>query len=144
MFDSNILHTILGRDHELDRYRPILCMIESALFGIACLFWIDANTSAVGYSEETWGSFAYQFKAEFWAFIMMAGSAFSLIGLIRPIMRNMVTFGAVIQTVQFSLLSYSAAFTGGEFAIAIYASVLFVPLHFWLAIEGLHRDPIGK
>jgi hypothetical protein len=144
MFDTNVLHVILGRDHELDRYRPILCMIEAALFGIGCLFWVDSMTDQVGYSEATWGSFAYQFNAEFWAFIMMAASAMTLIGLIRPIMRKMVTFGALIQTVQFALLSYSAAFTGGEFVIAIYASVLFVPMHFWLMIEGMHRDPIGK
>jgi len=123
--------------NSLDRHRPLLVALQCALFFIGVLFWIDAMTGGAGFEETTWGWLAYSFPAVGWAFINMATSAITIIGLMKPIRYWMVAVGAALHCVQFLILSYSAALCGGVFVIGLYASVVFLPLHLWLLLEAV-------
>lgn len=124
----------------LDRYRPLLSAMQVFLFFIAVLFWVEATTVNKAFRPEMWGDFAYQAPAQGWAAMMMAASAMSFVGLIRPIQRHMVIAGSAMHCFQFSVVSYSAAFTGGDFGVAIYASTFFLPLHLWILWESVHHE----
>lgn len=123
--------------HSIERFRPLLLAIECALFFIGAMFWIDALVGAESFSRNAYGEFAYSFPAEFWAFAMMGGSALSINGLIRPVRHWRIALGSAIHVAQFSALSYSAIFTGGEAVVGCFASVFFVSLHIWLCVEAL-------
>ena len=62
-------------------------------------------------------------------------------GLLRPVTAMRVAIGAAVQAVQFAALAYSASFTGGQFVIGVYPSVLFVPFHLILMVEALRYEP---
>lgn len=125
---------------DLDRHRPIFTVMQFLLFCIGAIFWIDANTTGVGFKEETWGSLAYSLPAEAWAFMNMASSTITMIGLARPIKGWMVAIGTTGHLIQFMVLSYSATMCGGVFVVGLYASVFFMPLHIWLLFEAVRRD----
>lgn len=114
-----------------------MMMFECGLFFIGALFWIEARLSGEAFAQDIYGRFALLFPAEAWAFLFMAGSAITINGLMKPVHHMRVTIGACIQFVNFSALTYSAAFTGGEFVIAVFASVMFATPHIWIAVEGI-------
>lgn len=129
----------LGCD-SLDRYRHLWMMIEGGLLSIAILFWVSVGLGVSAFSPETWGEWACQYPAKMWAAIMGAGAALTITGLMRPITSRRVALGASLQAVQFLALAYSATFTGGQFVIGVYSSVLFAPLHIVLAVQALKYD----
>lgn len=79
------------------------------------------------------------FPADMWAFCAMFCSAVLINGLMKPIKGRMVVLGSAVSCIQFIVLSYSAAFTGGEVVIGLYASVFFLPIHIWILIEAAGR-----
>jgi len=117
----------------------IMMRINVLLFIIACLFWVDSITAAEGFKEATWGKFAYSYPAEMWAALMMAASAVTINGLMMPVKRWMVVAGAALHLTQFSIVAYSAIFTGGEFVVGIYAGLFFAPI-FGFALKEAMRD----
>jgi hypothetical protein len=121
----------------IDRYAPLLIAFNLAMLLIGSLFMADALTGSRGFNPDTWGQFAYSYPARMWAGIMICGSLMCVIGLVRPVQRWMVLVGAVVQFTQFAAIAYSAIFTGGEFVVGIYASILFMPLYFWLWVKAL-------
>lgn len=126
--------------HGLERLRPAAMAFQFGLFFVGCLFWVEAALSGEAFSQDIYGELALSLPAEFWAFATMAGSAITINGLIRPMHRMRVAIGAGITLSVFAALSYSAAFTGGEFVIAVFASVMFATPHIWLVREGLRSD----
>ena len=123
----------------LDRHRPLLLALQFSLFVIGVLFWLDATTSAQGFSADTWGYLAYSIPATIWAFANMAASSMCIIGLLRPIKRWMVAAGSGFHCLQLFVLSYSAVFTGGTVVVGLYASIFFLPLHLWILLEASRR-----
>ena len=136
----NIDWRLCSERHSLARYRPMAMAFECGLFFIGVLFWIDARLSGEAFSAEIYGDFALRVPAEFWAMLMMCGAAITINGLVKPVHRKRIALGAIVQIINFGLLSASAAFTGGEFVIAVFASVIFLTPHLWLAAEGLRND----
>jgi len=121
----------------LDRYGPIYRMIEGCLFAVGILFWLDATNGQPGFSQQVWGDFAYSIPAVYWAAANMGAAAITLIGLINPVHKQKVLFGASLHIAQHAALSFSAVFTGGEYVIGVYASVLLLPLHIAMAAGAL-------
>lgn len=126
--------------HALDRYRYLWMMIEGGLLAIALLFWTSVGLGVSAFSPETWGAWACEYPARIWAAVMGASAALTITGLMRPITSGRVAFGAFVQAVQFMALAYSATFTGGQFVIGVYSSVLFAPLHLVLMVQALRYD----
>jgi len=125
----------------LDRFRPMWLGIECALLIVGMLFWISIGFGISSFSPETWGEWACSFPARAWAATQFGAAALIVTGLIRPITSRRVAVGAAIQALQFAALAYSATFTGGQFVIGVYPSVLFVPLHVILMVEALRYEP---
>ena len=128
------------RRYSLDQHRPMMIVFEMALFGIGSLFWIQANLQDDAFNERTFGRFALMFPAEMWAGLMMAGAVCTIVGLIKPIRRDMVAIGAGLQAAQYIGQAYSSIATGGEFVIGLHLIMLFVPIHLWMLWEALRRD----
>lgn len=128
-----------GDGMTLDRHRPILIAAEVAFLTIGAVFWTLAKLQDEAFSVGTYGRFALVFPAEFWAGIMMAASMIAIIGLKKPVRRDMVLLGSLLNALQFLGLAYSAIMTGGEPVIGLFASVMFVPLHVWMAWEAWQR-----
>ena len=120
----------------LDRHRPILIAAQVAFLIIGSAFWTMAKLQEEAFSAGTYGHFALLFPAEFWAGLMMAGSAIAIIGLKKPMRPDLVVLGSLINAIQFLGLACSAILTNGEPVIGLFASVMFVPLHVWMAWEG--------
>jgi hypothetical protein len=116
-------------------------MIDGGLLAIAALFWISIGFGVSAFSPETWGEWACQFPARAWAAIMALSAAMVVTGLMRPITSRRVAWGSLLQAAQFLALAYSATFTGGQFVIGVYSSVLFAPLHILLAVQAWRYDP---
>lgn len=115
--------------HTLERYAPAYIFFQSILLAIGVYFWVASTTGVAKFSVETWGAFAYGLSAEFWSAMNMAASAICVIGLIDPIRRGMVVFGGLLHVAEYIGLTYSAAYTGGDIAVAIYASALLTSLN---------------
>jgi len=128
---------LCGKRHSIARYRPLLMGFQILLFIAGSLFWWEAKTSNEAFNVTLYGSFALQYPAELWAGAMMGFSTLAWIGLIKPIHKKMVAIGAIGNAIQFMLLSYSAVFTGGEFIVGVFASLLFLTPHVWLSIEAV-------
>jgi hypothetical protein len=131
----------LLNDNALDRFRPMWLGIESALLLVGLLFWISTGFGVDSFSPETWGEWACQWPAVWWAAVQSVSAAMIITGLLRPVTARRVALGAAIQAVQFAALAYSATFTGGQFVIGVYPSVLFVPFHIVLMVEALRYEP---
>ena len=136
----NIDWRLCTERHSLARYRPIAMAFEIGLFFIGVIFWIEARLSGEAFSANIYGNFATVFPSEFWSMMMMCGAAITFNGLIKPVHRKRIALGAIVQVFNFGFLSASAAFAGGEFVIAVFASVIFLTPHLWLAAEGLRDD----
>ena len=77
----------LGRDRDLAaRWLacPFLIFFLLTSTGIGALFWVQAALQTQAFSVQTFGRFALQFPAEFWAGAMMAGSLVTFGGLMHP------------------------------------------------------------
>jgi len=125
----------------LDRFRPMWMGIESALLMVGLLFWISTGFGVDSFSPQTWGEWACQWPAVWWAAVQSISSAMIITGLLRPVTAGRVALGAAVQAIQFAALAYSASFTGGQFVIGVYPSVLFVPFHLILMVEALRYEP---
>lgn len=125
----------------LDRFRPMWLGIESALLMVGLLFWVSTGFGVDSFSPETWGEWACQWPAVWWAAVQSISAAMIITGLLRPVTAMRVALGAAVQAVQFAALAYSASFTGGQFVIGVYPSVLFVPFHLILMVEALRYEP---
>lgn len=125
----------------IDRFRPILMLFEGALLLVGCLFWISTQSGVDSFSPETWGDWACRLPAEAWAGVQMLAGAAIVTGLMHPITRWRIIIGCGIQIIQFAGLSISAMGSGGQFVIAVYPLVLFVPFHLILAMEAWAYDP---
>lgn len=126
----------------IGRYRPGLIYIQLAMFTAGVFFWVDATLGMGGFKPGTWGEFAYSIPAKLWSVWNMGASAITMVGLMKPVNNRMVATGAALQCAQFSAISYSAAFTGGDSAIVVFSSVFFLPLHMWLLNEAARRGAI--
>lgn len=125
----------------IDRFRPVLMLFEGALLLVGCLFWISTQSGVDSFSPETWGEWACALPAEAWAGVQMLAGAAIVTGLMHPITRWRIIIGCGIQIIQFAGLSISAMGSGGQFVIAVYPLVLFVPFHLILAMEAWAYDP---
>lgn len=107
---------------------------------IGCLFWIEASVRDAAFSVETFGRFALMFPAEFWAGLMIAGSLMTFAGLMRPPHRPAILLGSGVNLVQFCALGYSAALTGGELVVGLYALLMFAPSSAITFVAGVRHD----
>lgn len=115
--------------HTLERYAPAYIFVQSILLMIGCYFWIATKHAGIEFSPDTWGWFAWNLSAGFWAAINMGASAISIVGLINPIKRGMVVLGGAIHVAEYAGLSFSAFYTGGDPAVGIYASALLMSIN---------------
>ncbi len=117
---------------------PFLIFFLLTSTGIGALFWVQAALQDQAFSAQTFGRFALQFPAEFWAGAMMAGSLVTFGGLMHPPRRWAMLLGAAINATQFAGLAYSAIFTGGEVVVGLYAGLMFTPasvITLWAAAQ---------
>ena len=76
--------------------------------------------------------------------VMLAGGVLCVSGLMHPVTQWLIVLGASVHVAQFTALSLSAILTGGQFVIAIFPLLFFVPLHIILAWEAAIYDPCGS
>jgi len=116
--------------HTLQRYGPAFIVWHGLMFLVGFMFWRDAAQTEISlFRETTWGAVAYSQKAEVWAAINMVASTLSVIGLVDRPRRYFAVVGGVLNVAQYFVLSYSAAFTGGDPAVALYVSLLLMPIN---------------
>ena len=119
-------------------WQPVLKFNAIQLALIGAFFWIEATMRGEAFATEVFGAFATSFPAEMWAAGLMAGGAFTYIGLIHPPRRPAILTGSFINVTQFLALSYSAIHTGGEMVIGLYASLYLAPVSIITAVKALH------
>jgi len=119
--------------HTLARYRPMFMVMELLLFAVAGFFWVTTDRAPATLTAHTWGAFAYAFPAQMWASLLMLASFTTFWGLVRPPARRMIALGLVLHVVNYSSLAASAAFSGGDIAVALYAG-FFAGIHAMLGI----------
>lgn len=126
----------------MDRGRRAARRVQDqfAILAIGTLFMAEALSSGVGFSARVFGDFALQFPAEMWAFWMMAGSAMILLGLKRPERHWMIATGALVQTLQYLALGYSAVMTGGEMVIGLHCTMYFAPSFARTFVEAVRDE----
>ena len=103
--------------------------LEVALLGVGLLFWVTLAMGVSAFSPDTWGAWACEIPALWWAGMQIVASALVIWGLMVPVTWRMAVAGAVIHAAQYQFLAISAMASGGEVVIGIYPSVLFVPAH---------------
>lgn len=131
----------LTRNGAFRHYGPAFISMEMGLLIVAALFWVASFQSGSAFSPETWGAWACQWPAQLWAGLTLIGSTLTATGLIHPARRWRILAGAALQAAQFIALALSAALTGGQFVIAAYAFVIFVPFHALLIIGAFRHVP---
>ena len=125
----------------LDRHRPIVMAFSISMLVIWCSMWMAVASGADVMSADVWGDAAYAIDAEIWAAVGLFATATTINGLMKPVKNWMVRTGSAISCIQFAFIAYSAAFDGGVFVIALFASNLFLPLNIWLFAEACRSDP---
>lgn len=126
--------------HNLERFQPILILMEVGTFLVGCLIWVEAWTGdGTAFRPSTWGLAAWNASAEFWAAAIMGASALTIIGLMQPPKRWMVSVGALAHCVVLSGLGLSAALSGGDMAVAVFAFTALLPLHAWTFVSNRKR-----
>lgn len=120
---------------------PFLAFFLAASAVIGCLFWVQATLQHDAFNVATFGEFALQFPAEFWAGLMMGGSLLTFIGLMHPPKKWAVVAGSLINAAQFTGLGYSAIVTGGEVVVGLYASLMFAPASLITLWAAVRYDP---
>ncbi len=118
---------------------PIVMFLQLVMLGIGIMFLIEAKTTGEAFNEGTCGALCLSAKAEFWAILMIVHSLLVLKGLIRPRVWQNVAIGACISALHFSVIAYSAMFTGGQFVIGAWAMVFFVPVSLTIAASAVYR-----
>jgi len=131
----------LTRNGAFRHYGPAFISMEVALLMVAALFWQASFIGGSAFSPETWGEWACQWPAQLWAGLTLIGSTLTATGLIHPAKRWRILAGAALQGAQFTALALSAALTGGQFVIAAYAFLVFVPFHALLIIGAFRHVP---
>lgn len=121
-------------DHSLIRWAQLI------IIAIGCAFWAMAQAQTEAFNADTFGHYALQFKAEFWAGWMASASLLVWIGLLHPQIRWMIAIGAALQAAQYAALGYSAFFTGGEAVIGLHCLAFFAPGFAAIAWRAI-RDP---
>jgi len=115
--------------------------IESALLAVGLVLWVSIWLGVDRFSPETWGEWACQWPATWWASVQAGAAALIVHGLLKPVTARRVAIGAAVQMIQFAALAGSAFYTGGQFVIGVYPSVLFVPFHLILMVEAWRYEP---
>jgi hypothetical protein len=113
----------------------VFFLLSSTMIG--CLFWVKAALQAEAFNVDTFGRFALEFPAEFWAGSMIVGSLLTFGGLMHPPKKWAVIAGSIVNAIQFTGLGYSALVTGGEPVVGMYASIMFAPasiMTLWAAV----------
>lgn len=124
----------------LDRYQPILALLNFGHLLVGVIIWMEAwLASGTSFRPETWGSWAWQASAEFWGAAFMGVSALSIIGLLEPPRRWMVSVGATGHCVILLALGASALFSGGDKAVTVFALTALFPLHAWTLVSNWRR-----
>jgi hypothetical protein len=119
----------LGTDH-LSQF--ILPWTQLGLFIVGAGFWYLATNQDSPFDVNTFGHFALEFPAEFWAVAMMGPAAITWIGLRDPVKHWMVIIGSGLQFINFSALCYSFLWTGGNDVMGLFALIFFAPLHAYM------------
>lgn len=127
----------VSRDLRLSRMRAVFVPIQLQFFVVGLFFFFSAAGGHNQFLASTWGDFAYRFPATWWAGYGMAAAMITYRGLIIPMKHRLIIAGSAIHCAQFLAVAYSAAFTGGDVVIALYALVMFLPLHVWLIVEAV-------
>lgn len=127
--------------HALIYNRGVWFCTQFAFFLVGIISWIADGAGVDSFSPETWGDWACQFPAAFWGGIMAFFSTIILTGLMRPMKKGRIVVGSILQAAQLLALAYSAAFTGGQFVIALWPVVFMVPLNLLIAYQGYKYDP---
>lgn len=121
-------------------YRTRLSVVfEACLIIVGMTQWAYAKLHNAPLSAQTWGEAALQFPLEAWALAMMGGSLLTFLGLLYPPNPRLIRIGCMVQIAHMSFLGSSALFTGGDMVIAVFAFLLLVPLHLFLAMRAGHE-----
>ena len=131
----------LFSENAIDRYRPAWMLIELAILLIGVFTWIADGFGVDSFSPATWGEFAVQYDVRVWAAIQIGAATLIISGLMRPVTRRRVAFGASVQAIQFGAIAYSAMFTGGQFVIGVWPTLFIVPFHCVLFWEAVKYEP---
>lgn len=126
--------------NNLKRFGPMWMVLECSLFVIACLFWVTITMEGSAFNPEMWGTLAYALPAEAWAALAIIATMVTIVGLVEPPQRRMVTLGAAMSCVQYLVLSISAWCFDGQPIVGLYAGFLLLPLHAVLLMQGMIRD----
>lgn len=123
--------------------REVWFLIQFSFLLVGVFSWVADGVGVDSFSPETWGEWACQFPAAFWGGCTAVFSAMVLSGLMRPMKRERIIVGASLQALQFTGIAYSAAFTGGQFAIALWPIVLLIPINLLVAYQGYKYESGG-
>ena len=119
----------------LSQLRVAWICFEVLSLAVGLLFWASLWFGISALSPETYGRWACELPALVWASAQIIGSAMIIYGLMRPVTHHHAMIGALVHVVQYQALALSALLSGGQAAIGIYPSVMFVPMHIVLAVE---------
>lgn len=114
------MHLSLRADY-ISRHRPMLMYIQAFLFGVGFMFYVSGITFDTAYTVETWGGLLYKQPTWFWGAFNAISSAICIVGLINPPNSKMIMAGGFLHILQFSAISLSCIFHGGDFAIGVWA-----------------------
>lgn len=121
-------------------YRTRLSVVfEGLLVLVGLAQWVFAVLHAQPLAVDTWGRAALLLPLEAWALAMTLGSLSVFLGLLYPPNVRLIRIGCFVQITHIGLLGVSAATTGGDPVVAVFAFGLLVPLHVFLALRSGHE-----
>ena len=124
--------------HTLARLRLSIFM-QGCLMAVGFAQWVFARAGGGPLSAQTWGEAALLFPLEFWALAMIGGSLLTFLGLLYPPNWRLIRIGCVVQVTHMSFLGSSALATGGDPVIFVFAFLMLVPVHLFLALRAGHE-----
>ena len=127
----------IAREIRLARMRSVFVPLQLQFFAVGLFFFFTSVSKPGAFSPETWGEMAYRWPASWWATYGMGAASITYYGLRIPMRHRWIIVGGLAHCAQFLALSWSAAFTGGDPVIALYATIMFLPLHIWLVWEAV-------
>lgn len=117
-------YALRGSSGYIARHRPMLLQIQVMLCVVGCFFYTVGVIDSSVFKADTWGALIYHQPAWFWGAWNAAAGGITAIGLTRPVRSKMVCFGAFLHVLQFSAISISCVWYGGDMGIGIYASCM--------------------
>lgn len=121
----------------LERYQPLLALLQFGTLIVGIMIWVEAWIGGgSAFRPETWGRWAHDASAEFWGAALIGVSTLSIIGLLEPPRRWMVSIGAAGHCLLLLFVGASAVLTGGDLAVAVFAMTALFPLHAWTLISN--------